>query len=320
MLLTLAGLFALALVVFIAWRLITWFWAWLGRGKTTTRAIDRHLVSDELVEARASLDRWRLLSHERRLHVKKPKFLSLSQLKELWAAERMVRNEYLDNLTISWYQVVILFFVGSIAGLLLEELWMLVAWGVAQSRPGLVWGPFSPMYGVGVVLMTLITFRMRKYKAHPAVIFLIAAALGGSLEQFTGWWMETSLGAVSWDYSHLSTAITKWVAWPFVIMWGLIGLMWYWIIMPELLYRIGEANTRRKAVFVGLLSVYLACDVAMTLACFNRRAARDEGIPPANSFDMWVDENFSDEFMSARFQNMMFNGQDMGITPRLPGI
>ena len=46
----------------------------------------------------------------------------------------------------------------------------------------------------------------------------------------------------------------------------------------------------------------------MTLACFTRRAARDAGIPPRNDFELWVDERFSNKFMSNRFQNMVIGG------------
>lgn len=315
MLLTLVGVLVGVVAIQLVWRLAKWFWAWLGRGETTRRAIDRNLVGPGVAKARAALDEWHAVKFPQRWRISRPAFLNKDHLVEIFRAERLVRNQYLDRLSIGWYQVVMLFFIGSIAGLFLEEIWMLIAWGVLQSRPGLVWGPFSPMYGVGVVLMTLLTFRLRKHSVKPWAIFLIAAVLGGLLEQFTGWAMETFFGAVSWDYTHLSTAITKWVAWPFLIMWGVVGLLWYWLIMPELLYRIGEPSSRRRTVFVGLLALYLCADVAMTLVCFSRRAARDAGIPPANSFDVWVDENFSNEFMSSRFQNMMFDGQEMALPP-----
>ncbi len=46
----------------------------------------------------------------------------------------------------------------------------------------------------------------------------------------------------------------------------------------------------------------------MTVMCFERRAARDAGIPPANGFEEWIDENFSNAFMAERFQNMVIDG------------
>lgn len=46
----------------------------------------------------------------------------------------------------------------------------------------------------------------------------------------------------------------------------------------------------------------------MTLSCFSRRAERDRGVPPENGFEQWIDDHYTDEFMSERFQNMVING------------
>ena len=106
--------------------------------------------------------------------------------------------------------------VGSVGGLLLEQLWMFVTLGLTQGRYGLVWGPFSPLYGVGAVLLTLISLQLRRKKAKWWMVFLVSMVVGGLLEQLTGWGMETLMGAVSWDYTTVPGCITKWVAWPFL--------------------------------------------------------------------------------------------------------
>ena len=43
----------------------------------------------------------------------------------------------------------------------------------------------------------------------------------------------------------------------------------------------------------------------MTGACFTRKAERDAGIPPENGFEVWVDENYTDEFIASTFQNLV---------------
>ena len=49
-------------------------------------------------------------------------------------------SAYLDKMHLGWYQVVILFIVGCMAGLLIEEIWMLITAGLTESRVGLIWG------------------------------------------------------------------------------------------------------------------------------------------------------------------------------------
>ena len=190
------------------------------------------------------------------------------------------------------------------AGLLIEEVWMLATAGLTENRVGLVWGPFSPLYGLGAVLLTLLSFFLRSRGARAWQVFLVSALVGGVLEQLTGWSMSTFFDAESWTYLHLPDHITQWVAWRFLAFWGLLGLTWSRAVMPRLLYQIGMPTTRRQAVFVTLVAVYLVADIAMTLVCFDRKTERDAGIPPANAFEQWVDTNYSDEFIAGRFENL----------------
>jgi uncharacterized membrane protein len=128
--------------------------------------------------------------------------------------------------------------------------------------------------------------------------------VGGLLEQMTGWGMEALFNAESWTYEYLPDHITKWVAWRFLVFWGLLGLAWCRAVMPRLLYTIGMPTSRRQAVFVTLVAVYLVADIAMTFVCFDRKTNRDAGVPAANAFERWVDTNYDDEFISSRFQNL----------------
>ncbi len=298
----------LLFIGFILW-LIGLFWAWLGRGKRLKHVVHDDLVSEDIRNTAERLEAYR---QGKKLGITgekaRPKFTS-AQLNEIRKAEAAVRNNYLNHLRIGWYQVVMIFFIGSVLGLVLEEVWMFITAGVTESRVGLVWGPFSPLYGAGALLLTLITFQLRKHNAKGWVVFIISMIVGGLLEQCTGWAMETFMGAVSWDYiaGGVPGAITKWVAIPFLFFWGLLGYAWYKLIMPNILYLLGVPTTRRKAIFVALLSIYLIADIFMTIMCFDRRAERDEGIPPANAFEQWIDENFSNEFMAQRFQNMVID-------------
>ena len=214
------------------------------------------------------------------------------------------RESYLDAMHMGWYQVVILFVVGSMAGLLLEEIWMLITAGLTESRVGLVWGPFSPLYGAGTVLLTLISYQLRRRHAPNVVVFCISAVVGGLLEEITGWGMLTFFHMQSWTYAFLPDHITEFVAWRFLFFWGLLGLIWCRFVMPRALYHIGEPTSNRQAIFITLISLYLVADIGMTVACFMRATARDVGIPPQNAFEQWVDMHYSNEFISARFQNL----------------
>ncbi|EHF02985.1 MULTISPECIES: putative ABC transporter permease [unclassified Olsenella] len=295
MLLNILLLLVILLVVRGIARLVRWFLLWLGRGRRLDGAVDMRRINQDAV--RADIEAENAAAGVERL--------TRAQQAEVIAAQLMDRELFLADLHVGWYQVVIIFVIGSMAGLVLEELWMLITAGLTQSRVGLVWGPFSPLYGFGAVLLTLVSFGLRERGARDWQVFLASLALGGALEQLTGWGMQTLFSAESWTYAHLPDHITQWVAWRFLVAWGLLGLVWAKLIMPEALYRIGSPTTRRQVVFVVLLAAYLALDILMTVACFQRRAERDAGIPPLNAFEAWVDVHYTDEFMSNRFQNLV---------------
>jgi len=310
MLWSLISLWILIKLVQAVYHLIKSFWAWLGRGPNVRRAVEQNLVSDEVREAVETIETSRAARKLGKGEQGPIQRLTPSQIREIHEAETIVREDFLDHVKISWYQITLIFFIGSVLGLVLEEVWMLITAGLTESRVGLVWGPFSPMYGAGAVLLTFVTFDMRRVHMPSWAVFLACMVVGGLLEQITGWAMETFMGAVSWDYiaGGVPGAITKWVAVPFLFFWGLLGYIWYRFVMPGLLYSLGVPTTRRKAIFVTALATYLGLDIFMTLVCFTRRAERDAGIPADNGFEEWVDENYSNAFMSERFQNMVIEG------------
>lgn len=238
--------------------------------------------------------------------------ISKEQQRVIRDARRQLRDDFLNDNCPGFYQYLIIFLVASVLGLILETIWMFVAYGVLESRVGLVWGPFSPLYGCGAVLLTVVLWRLRDQPTW--MIFLISAGLGGILEQLAGWSMETVMHAWSWSYLHFPDHITQWVAWRFLIVWGLLGVAWCKVIMPELLYRIGEPTSRRQAVVVSSLTAFIALDIAMTVACFWRAGKREEGVPPQNVFEEYVDRHFGDEFIKGKFENLRMDSDERPST------
>jgi len=279
-------------------RVVRYFWGWLRGGeKVDEDLVRREDVAEERAEEVADRDLEGIDTED-----------GPEQVVTLVRARADEINAYLDAMSLGWYQIAIVFFIGCMAGLLLEEIWMLITAGLAQNRVGLVWGPFSPLYGFGAVFLTVVSFELRRHGARGWQVFLVAAVIGGLLEQITGWSMEMLFNATSWSYLHLPDHITKWVAWRFLVFWGLLGLVWYHVVMPVLLYRIGMPTSKRQFVFVLLLTVYLAADIFMTVACFNRKTERDAGVPAQTALDVWVDDYYSDAFIAGRFQNLEIGG------------
>ena len=195
--------------------------------------------------------------------------VSNEQRNAILQARLEMRDDFLDDTKPGLYQYIIIFLVASVLGLVIETVYTFIVFGILESRVGLVWGPFSPLYGVGAVLLTMVLWPLRKEPAWK--VFIISAVVGSLLEQTAGWSMEYFAHLQSWTYLGLPDHITQWIAWRFVVMWGLLGVgAGCRVIMPEMMYRIGEPTSRRQVILVTLLAAFITLDVVMTIACFWR--------------------------------------------------
>ena len=239
--------------------------------------------------------------------------------REEWEAKSQMRrehrDEYLDTLKFpSFYHLVVIFTVASVLGLILETLWWLVTEGAWQHRYGLVWGPFSPLYGLGAVLLTACLWKLRKMPAW--VIFLVSMVVGSALEQFAGSCLEGILGVVSWTYASYPDAITNYVCVRMSLMWGMLGCVWAYSIMPEIIFLLGTPKEPGRTVVVVALTAFLVADIAMTIAVSLRKVARDEGYPATNELERFIDQHYDDEFMRDRFENVEYADS---VMPTLEG-
>lgn len=198
-----------------------------------------------------------------------------------------------------------IFITASILGLALEDIFHVLVYGGYESRAGFVWGPFSPIYGVGAVVLTL--FLNRFYYTHDLVIFLVAMVLGAMLEYGASWMMETFWHAIAWDYTGTFGSINGRTNFFFGVMWGTLGLFWVRFVLPVIKavqQRFTGKGGKLLKIVSWLLVVFIAVDAVMTVLALHREGQRAENIPPATQIDVMLDEAFPDWWLQERFHNM----------------
>lgn len=237
------------------------------------------------------------------------------------AAEGMLgRDETGEGyIKLNYFNLFWVFFVCSVLGLILEEVWHMVVVdpGVYQDRAGMLFGPFSPIYGFGAVLMTMALNRF--YKKNPLIIFLVSALIGSAFEVFVGWFMQTSFGVVSWSYSHIrlfgmpdpiAVLTGGRTCTPFACMWGLGGLIWIKVLLPRLLKLINMIPWKRRYSATVILTAAMLIDGVMTLQSLDYWYQRVNGTVRNIPVAQFYDKHFDNEYMENRFQSMTMSPKD----------
>ena len=100
---------------------------------------------------------------------------------------------------LSFGDLVWLFVIGAFLGDVVETLFCRVTAGVWMSRSSLVWGPFSVVWGLALV-MAAVLLRGSEERSDRS-IFLFGFVMGGAYEYICSAVGELLFGVIFWDYS-----------------------------------------------------------------------------------------------------------------------
>ena len=217
-------------------------------------------------------------------------------------------------IALNFFNLFWVFTVCCVIGLIIETVYhmVIVDPGHYQDRAGMLFGPFSPIYGFGATLMTIALNRF--YKANPAIIFLVSAVIGGAFEAATSWFMETSFGAVAWNYSGftilglfpdpIATLTGGRTSTLFMCMWGALGFVWIRFCLPWLLRLINHIPWRWRYAVTTVCALLMLVDGVMTLQSLECWYDRESGLQPNSPVEVFYAKHFDNDYMQHRFQSM----------------
>ena len=122
---------------------------------------------------------------------------------------------------ISIHEILWYFILFSIVGLILETIYCYQTTGILESRKGLIFGPFCPIYGVGATFLIVL---LNKYKDKPIILFLYGVLLGSILEFFLSFALESIYGTRFWDYSYLDMNLNGRISLVYSLFWGILSI------------------------------------------------------------------------------------------------
>ncbi len=198
-------------------------------------------------------------------------------------------------------KIFLIFMIGSIIGYIVEMIVALVQEGHLESRQGVIYGPFTPIYGVGIVIYYL-AFQKIKTRDKKK-IFLISMILGGTVEYLFSFLQEKIFGTVSWDYSNWILNINGRTTLIHCTYWGVAGLLYMSLIEP-IIPKIEEMIQKNgvKIVSAGV-AVLMIFNITISSMAALRQKERKYNIQATSQIDIFLDKNYPDEYMNKIFAN-----------------
>lgn len=221
-----------------------------------------------------------------------------------------VQNKEIFAEGVSFRKMFFIFLIGSVIGSIYEEI-LYMTQSVVETgkldfalRQGVIYGPFNVIYGFGAVVLCLVLVT----KKRPAwKTFLIAAIIGGLVEYFLSLGQEIFTHTVSWDYSDKFLNINGRTTIPYMLVWGLLGLVFVDYVYPFCSSLIEKIPVKIGEAIFHVALVLMVLDMAISWTAVIRQTLRHNNVPPFTPVGEFYDSYYTDEFLLHYYPNMRHN-------------
>ncbi len=249
------------------------------------------------------------LAAERRLKHKREKLETYEEHKEGTLGRDTTGKGYI---TLNFFNLFWVFVICCMLGMLVETLYFTFGLGHYENRTGMLWGPFSPIYGLGGVIMTVALNRF--HRKNFIIIFLVSAVLGGAFEFAVSWFMQMAFGITAWDYTGTFLSIDGRTNGVMMVAWGLLGLLWLKLFLPIMLRLVNLIPWNWRYVVTSICAALMIFDGAMTLLSLDCWYQREAGIKSNSAVEVFFEKHYGNDFMKDHFQSMTINPSDSART------
>lgn len=200
-------------------------------------------------------------------------------------------------------KIIWVFLVSALLGDVIETLYCYAVGGTWMSRSSVLYGPFSIVWGIGAVVLTLLLSRF----AHKPdrYIFLIGALIGGVYEYGCSLFTEIVLGSVFWDYSWMPFNIGGRTNLLYMGFWGILSVVWIKFIYPKMSHCIEKLPALQGKVITWVLIAFMICNALLSAMALVRYTERKDGVAASNAVEEFLDVTYEDKHIEKIWPNMV---------------
>lgn len=202
---------------------------------------------------------------------------------------------------LSLSDLVWLFVIGAFLGDVVETIFCRVTAGVWMSRSSLVWGPFSVVWGLALV-MTAVLLRGSEHRSD-RYLFTFGFLMGGAYEYICSAVGEMLFGVIFWDYSGFKFNLGGRVNLLYCFFWGIAAVVWMRYGYPLIMKLMMALKKHILPWMTIVLTVFMVVNMGLSALALARYDARTNGEAPANQLDVFLDEHFDDARMERIYPN-----------------
>lgn len=150
------------------------------------------------------------------------------------------------------------FFIFSIIGHILET------FVYYNNESGILLGPWTPVYGIGTIIILLIHKFLDKSKNKYLkflLLFILSSIILTIIEAIGGYLIEYLFHVTFWDYTDLKFNIGKYIALEMALIWGIASIFLIYVIKPFADKKISKI----PKYLTYLLTLLFIIDLALTI-------------------------------------------------------
>lgn len=200
-----------------------------------------------------------------------------------------------------FYKVFLLYVIGCMIGVYYEEILTVCRTGEWLSRQGIIYGPFNPVYGLGFLAFTVLLCRNLKRKWW--LTYIYSCFIGGAAEVITSLISEYVFKVNAWDYSDKFLNIMGRTTIPFMLFWGLGGLIFVKLVYPGLSKLIELIPKRIGNLIMPTFLIFVLLSHVISYSALFRYGTRAEGQPASNAIEAVLDKYYDDDLMKQYYEN-----------------